>query len=170
MIASKNTQQPFRGRVRIVADKRTPFRTVGEVIYSLGQAEFDCFQIAVRSSEEKGKITGLRISTPRVSARSGPSAMMTDPWGRKYWPMRASVASKIRIDRESEDAVVDAMMGTAVTSPSELKKIAAWQGITAVKEDRIGVVDGDLVSRPGPRIVEGLEEMAKIINPELFGD
>ena len=74
------------------------------------------------------------------------------------------------IDSDPEIIVVDAMMGTAVISPSELKKIAAWQGIIAVREDRIGVVDGDLVSRPGPRIVEGLEEMAKIIHPELFSD
>lgn len=74
------------------------------------------------------------------------------------------------IDSDPEIIVVDAMMGTAVISPSELKKIAAWQGIIAVREDRIGVVDGDLVSRPGPRIVEGLEEMAQIIHPELFSD
>ena len=40
MIASRNPGRPFRGEVRIIADKRTPFRTLGEVIYSLGQAEF----------------------------------------------------------------------------------------------------------------------------------
>jgi len=74
------------------------------------------------------------------------------------------------VNSDPEIIVVDAMMGTAVISPEEIKKITTWQGITAVKEDRIGVVDGDLVSRPGPRIVEGLEEMAKIIHPELFGD
>jgi iron complex transport system substrate-binding protein len=74
------------------------------------------------------------------------------------------------VNSDPEIIVVDAMMGTAVISPEEIKKITTWQGITAVKEDRIGVVDGDLVSRPGPRIVEGLEEMAQIIHPELFGD
>jgi len=74
------------------------------------------------------------------------------------------------VNSDPEIIIVDAMMGTAVISPSELKKIAAWQGITAVREDRIGVVDGDLVNRPGPRIVEGLEQMAKIIHPELFSD
>jgi len=74
------------------------------------------------------------------------------------------------VNSDPEIIVVDAMMGTAVISPEEIKRITTWQGITAVKEDRIGVVDGDLVSRPGPRIVQGLEEMAKIIHPELFGD
>ncbi|TET18037.1 MAG: cobalamin-binding protein [Dehalococcoidia bacterium] len=74
------------------------------------------------------------------------------------------------VNSDPEIIVVNAMMGTAVISPSEIKKIAAWQGMTAVREDRIGVVDGDLVDRPGPRIVEGLEEMAQIIHPELFSD
>lgn len=32
--------QPFTGNVQIVADKRTPFRTLAEVVYTLGQTEF----------------------------------------------------------------------------------------------------------------------------------
>ena len=47
MIASRNPQRPFRGEVRIIADKRTPFRTLGEVIYSLGQAEFGSLRFIV---------------------------------------------------------------------------------------------------------------------------
>ncbi|MDD9964888.1 MAG: biopolymer transporter ExbD [Myxococcales bacterium] len=47
MIASRNPQRPFKGEVRIIADKRTPFRTIGEVIYSLGQAEFGAVRFVV---------------------------------------------------------------------------------------------------------------------------
>jgi biopolymer transport protein ExbD len=47
MIASRNPARPFRGEVRIIADKRTPFRTLGEVIYSLGQAEFGALRFVV---------------------------------------------------------------------------------------------------------------------------
>lgn len=47
LIASRNPQRPFRGEVRIIADKRTPFRTLGEVIYSLGQAEFGALRFVV---------------------------------------------------------------------------------------------------------------------------
>jgi len=38
----------------------------------------------------------------------------------------------------------------------------------ARRHDRIYAVDVDLTSRPGPRIVEGLEEFAQFIHPELF--
>jgi biopolymer transport protein ExbD len=47
VIASRNPARPFRGEVRIIADKRTPFRTLGEVIYSLGQAEFGALRFVV---------------------------------------------------------------------------------------------------------------------------
>jgi biopolymer transport protein ExbD len=47
MIAANNPQRAFRGEVRLVADKRTPFRTLGEVIYSLGQAEFGALRFIV---------------------------------------------------------------------------------------------------------------------------
>jgi biopolymer transport protein ExbD len=53
-IASKNPQRAFRGEVRLVADKRTPFRTLGEVIYSLGQAEFGALRFIVLKEGGEG--------------------------------------------------------------------------------------------------------------------
>ncbi|HLS20560.1 MAG TPA: ABC transporter substrate-binding protein [Bacillota bacterium] len=46
----------------------------------------------------------------------------------------------------------------------------AWQDITAVKDERVIQVDTDLVSRPGPRLVEGAEVLAKAIYPEVFAE
>lgn len=46
----------------------------------------------------------------------------------------------------------------------------AWQDITAVKDGRVIQVDTDLVSRPGPRLVEGAEAFAKAIYPEIFDE
>lgn len=37
--------------------------------------------------------------------------------------------------------------------------------LTAVGEGRVAAVDGDLISRPGPRIVEGLEELVAALHP-----
>ena len=55
MIASRNPQRPFRGEVRVIADKRTPFRTLGEVIYTLGQAEFGALRFIVLKQVETAK-------------------------------------------------------------------------------------------------------------------
>jgi biopolymer transport protein ExbD len=38
--AQRFANQPFVGDVQIIADKRTPYRTLSEVIYTLGQTEF----------------------------------------------------------------------------------------------------------------------------------
>jgi len=50
----------------------------------------------------------------------------------------------------------------------EIKARDGWQDITAVKEDKIILLDPDLVSRPGPRLVEGALELAKAIYPDVF--
>lgn len=46
----------------------------------------------------------------------------------------------------------------------------AWQDIEAVKNDQVIQVDTDIVSRPGPRLVEGAEVLAKEIYPDVFGE
>jgi len=72
------------------------------------------------------------------------------------------------VNSDPQIIVMPAKHGTAFTPPEVLKEHPAWHGITAVKQGKIFTIDDDLVSRSGPRIVLGLEEMAKIIHPELF--
>ena len=43
-----------------------------------------------------------------------------------------------------------------------------WDTISAVQENRVFPVNADLTDRPGPRIVEGLEVLAKLLYPERF--
>lgn len=43
-----------------------------------------------------------------------------------------------------------------------------WSGVTAVRTGRVAAISGDLVSRPGPRVVEAAELYAKILHPEVF--
>ncbi len=47
MIAQQNSRRPFEGNVQIIADRRTPFRTLSEVIYTLGQTEFKNMRFVV---------------------------------------------------------------------------------------------------------------------------
>lgn len=74
------------------------------------------------------------------------------------------------VNSDPEIIIVDSMMGTAVISPDEIKELPGWKDTTAVKQNNIFVVNGDLVNRTGPRIVQGLEAIARIIHPELFQD
>jgi len=43
-----------------------------------------------------------------------------------------------------------------------------WANISAVRNGQIYVIESNLLTRPGPRIIEGLMEIAKTIHPEIF--
>lgn len=43
------------------------------------------------------------------------------------------------------------------------------KNIDARRNERVYDTDSNLTSRPGPRIVDGLEELARLIHPEIFG-
>ena len=59
----------------------------------------------------------------------------------------------------------DALWGT---TPEMVADRPGWDVITAVSEGFVYPFNDDLASRPGPRLVDGLEEMARLIHPELF--
>jgi iron complex transport system substrate-binding protein len=42
------------------------------------------------------------------------------------------------------------------------------RNLRAVREGRLRLVDGDLISRPGPRLADGIEELAEALHPDLF--
>ncbi|HEY7270142.1 MAG TPA: ABC transporter substrate-binding protein [Dehalococcoidia bacterium] len=53
-------------------------------------------------------------------------------------------------------------------SANDVKSRPGWGVIDAVKNNRICVVDPDIVSRAGPRIVDALDTLAKCIYPDIF--
>ncbi|MCX8173926.1 MAG: cobalamin-binding protein [Thermoplasmata archaeon] len=54
-------------------------------------------------------------------------------------------------------------------TPEKIMQRPNWQNIDAVKHGKVYAVDDNLISRAGPRIVDGLETLAKLIHPEIFG-
>jgi iron complex transport system substrate-binding protein len=49
----------------------------------------------------------------------------------------------------------------------QLRTRPGWDALTAVQENHIFTFDDKIVSRPGPRLVDGLEAMAKLLHPDL---
>jgi iron complex transport system substrate-binding protein len=71
------------------------------------------------------------------------------------------------IIQRNPQVIVLADEDTMVT-PDEAKQRPGWSVIDAVKNSRVCNVDPDLIERPGPRVVDGLEELAKCLYPEKF--
>jgi iron complex transport system substrate-binding protein len=44
-----------------------------------------------------------------------------------------------------------------------------WSNINAIANNKMYTVSGDIIDEPGPRQVDSLEILAKIIHPEIFG-
>ncbi len=59
----------------------------------------------------------------------------------------------------------DAMWGV---TPESVAERPGWGALTAVKEGRVLPFDDNLIVRIGPRQVDGLEALAKILHPEAF--
>lgn len=72
------------------------------------------------------------------------------------------------VSADPEIIIVSVSMGSAVTPMEKLRQHPVWRELTAVKQNRVYTIDGDLVNRSGPRIVQGLEKMVGFLHPELF--
>ena len=53
-------------------------------------------------------------------------------------------------------------------SKEGIKNAVGYKDLDAVKEGRLYEIDNNLLDRQGPRLADGLTELARIIHPELF--
>jgi iron complex transport system substrate-binding protein len=51
-----------------------------------------------------------------------------------------------------------------------VKDRPGWNTITAVQNNAIYEINGDIISRSGPRLVDALDFIAKMVHPEIFGN
>ena len=51
------------------------------------------------------------------------------------------------------------------TTPEAVAQRPGWSGMTAVKDGAVRPIDDTIVTRPGPRIVDGLRALAQAIDP-----
>jgi iron complex transport system substrate-binding protein len=53
-------------------------------------------------------------------------------------------------------------------TPAMVAARPGWSAISAVKDHHVYPFNDDLASRPGPRIVDGLEQLARLLHPGAF--
>ena len=53
-------------------------------------------------------------------------------------------------------------------TPESVAARPGWEAMPAVQNGQLYVFDDNLVSRPSPRLVDGLEQLARLIHPEIF--
>ena len=70
--------------------------------------------------------------------------------------------------RRSPEVIVISSMNPKGDYQKILQEWTRWKTIPAVKNGRIYLIDSDLLDRPSPRIIDGLEELARVLHPERF--
>ena len=79
-----------------------------------------------------------------------------------------SLTQEAIIERNPEVIVLaDAAFGE---TPEVVSARPGWDTIDAVINGRVYAIDPNIVSRPGPRIVDALEELARLLYPDIFAD
>lgn len=76
----------------------------------------------------------------------------------------AEFSREALIDRNPEIYILNSHAHT----PEDVKNRAGYEGLKAIKNNKVYTIEDDLVTLPGPRIIEGLEAMSKIIHPEVI--
>jgi iron complex transport system substrate-binding protein len=81
----------------------------------------------------------------------------------------AQVSAETVIERQPEVILGPDTHGEALT-PEILASRPGWDDIPAVRNDAVYVLDGDIVSRSGPRMADAVELMAAAMYPDRFGE
>ena len=56
----------------------------------------------------------------------------------------------------------------SMSDPSDIDSRAGYEKMSSVKAGKVFVLEDNLVSRPGPRVVEGVLQIAEALHPESF--
>ena len=81
----------------------------------------------------------------------------------------ATISLEVVIEANPEVMIAGVGHGTGENLNFQfLKTEPRLRDTDARRHDRVYAIDGNLVSRPGPRIVDGLEQLARLIHPEIF--
>lgn len=77
------------------------------------------------------------------------------------------VSSEVLISRNPQAILSSDTHGEKLTLDA-MKEREGWENIEAFKNNNVILLDGNIVSRPGPRVIEAIEMIASSLYPELF--
>jgi iron complex transport system substrate-binding protein len=93
--------------------------------------------------------------------RAGGRSVTSDV--NEAWPRLSDEAALA-----SRPEAVIMLSGDAMGAAANTNVAAALRHSPAVQNGRVYVIDGDLLTRPGPRLVDGLEQIGHALHPEAF--
>ena len=62
----------------------------------------------------------------------------------------------------------DVLLVDSALNLDDLKAAEGYKDLRAIQEGRVYAVDANLISRPGPRLMQGFEQVARALHPDCF--
>lgn len=100
------------------------------------------------------------LITELIQFAGGMSVTAGNPQAYPRYSLEAAVAG-------APEVIILANHGSG-SSPMTREKWERLRSLPAIKAGRVHSMDGNLVHRYGPRVVDGLEQLARLIHPEVF--
>ncbi len=117
----------------------------------------------------------IDATEPSKPWTSGPGSFMAQLIGMAGGANAGDIAADQYAQLSLEQLVAQdpaiIILGSATYGGQTPELVAArtgWETLAAVENGAVYTFDDNLVSRPGPRVVDGLELLAALIHPELF--
>ena len=142
--------EALKTRVKTVEDKMSAATSQPKAFY-----ELDATEPAKPWTTGPGTFMDQLI---KMAGGTNAAAKMNAAWGQ---------ISQEELLVQNPDVILLGDAAYGVTA-DQIKQRPGWDKIKAVVDGNIQTFDDNLVSRPGPRLVDGLEILAKLIHPELY--
>jgi cobalamin transport system substrate-binding protein len=114
-------------------------------------------------------------SDPSAPWTSGPGTfvdlLLTQAGGENLGNLLDSSWAQISLENLIIENPEVILLGDAVwggVTPEAVAARSGWNSLAAVQNGKVFPFDDNLISRPGPRMVDGLEQLAKLLHPDLF--
>ena len=142
---------------QVVNDMETRIRRVEALVSTTKMRPRVFFQIGISPIVSAGRDTFIHGLIERAGGINLASASISYP--------RFSREQLLGLNPE---IIIITSMARAEAFERVKKDWESWPQLPAVKNDQVHIVDSNILDRPTPRMVDGLELLVRLIHPELF--
>ncbi|WP_163527747.1 ABC transporter substrate-binding protein [Halobacillus ihumii] len=174
-----------------VVKNATDFKGVYETIQSIGklvneQEKANSIVAGMKDKLKKIKEKASTIEDPKsvfVEVSPAPEIYTTGTGTFMNQMLEAINAKNAAASQEgwvkmNEEAIISLQPDVIITTygyytKNPVEKVLSregWEQVPAIKNEQVFDVHSDIVTRAGPRLIEGVERLAEAVYPETFGD
>mgnify|MGYP005840872301 CR=1 FL=1 len=174
LVVDANSLDETFESIRMIAKATGTKNNAEEIIAKMEGDRDEIINVVKEIPEEERKKVWVEVSQDLYTAGKGTfmnelielaggTNIMSDQEG---WPQ---VSEETVIEKNPD--VIFITYGYYIENAAEqVKDRENWKSVNAIKEEQVFELDSDMVNRPGPRITQGLKQIAAYLYPDKFAE